>query len=143
MQLTFEHTQPLGAGTNPACAHFATQTAQVFYTKDGRLYAISTDTPLGEWESRVFSAPILASEDRNITHMSLKNFPHYGLYGVWWSDDRHRFAIYEFETIMSEYLEDGSISSRIGDPVTGMNVRIANLNEDFVGEDDGVLAKVA
>ena len=139
MQLQFEHTQPLGAGTNPACAHFATQTAQVFYINDGKLYAISTDTPYGAWESRVFSAPILASEDNNITHMSLKNFPRYGLYGTWWSDDRHRFAIYEFETIMSEYLEDGSISFRIGDPVAGMSVRIANLNEDFVGEDDSIL----
>lgn len=140
MQLVFEHTQPLGAGTNPACAHFATNTAQVFYTKEGRLYAISTDTPMGAWEDREFTSPILASEDKNITHMSLKNFPRYGLYGTWWSDDRHRFAIYEFETIISEYLEDGSISSRIDDPVVGMTVRIANPNEEFIGEDDGVLA---
>jgi uncharacterized protein YgiM (DUF1202 family) len=140
MQLVFEHTQPLGAGTNPACAHFATNTAQVFYINDGKLYAISTDTPLGNWDNRVFSAPVKAAEDENITHMSLKNFPRYGLYGTWWSDDRHRFAIYEFEIIMSEYVEEGSISSRIDDPVVGINLRLANPDESFIGEDEGILA---
>ena len=140
MQLVFEHTQPIGAGTNPACAHFATQTAQVFYISGGELYALTTYTPYGQWEDREFSLPFKAARDQNIEHMTLRNFPRYGLYGTWWSDDRHRFAIYEFEIIMSEYLEDATITSRMDEPITGLSMKVINEGTLFLGEDGGIMS---
>src|SRR5690554_1015102 len=140
MQLTFEYTQPIGAGTNPACAHFATQTAQVFYLNGGELYALTTYTPYGQWEDRDFSLPFKAARDQNIKHVSLRNFPRYGLYGTWWSDDRHRFAIYEFEIIMSEYLEDATITSRMDEPITGLSMKVINEGTLFLGEDGGIMS---
>lgn len=140
MELQFEHSQFICNGKNPTAVHFETNNAQVFYVgADNKIYAISTETPLGEWENRQFSNPVLASTDENVKYMSLKSFPRFGVYGTWHSDDRHRFAIYEFETILGEYLEEANITSIIDNPIEQFQLTLANADEGIIGEDESLL----
>ncbi len=140
MQILIEGWQKIGPGRNPAGVHFATNDVQIFYVNaQGRLEARSASTPMGEWADLTFGPPVLAASDKNVTHMTLKSFPRFGVYGVWWSDDRHRFAIYEYETDITEYLEDGTISSVIDSPVVTMKARFSNPDGAFIGEDEGIL----
>ena len=141
MELEFEYSRQVGTGTNPAVVHFPDNSIMLFWIHEGRLLSGSKiKPPTGDvdWGSLDFGAGEIVTGDKEVSYMRLKNIPRLGIYGVWHSMDpreRHRFAIYEDQSTVTNYLEEGSIELRLDTPVVPMRLTLNNPKQILSGED--------
>ena len=61
-----------------------------------------------------------------MTNFELKVLPGFGIVGSYKNGDVHKLIIYEFEFIMDQFLDSGSISYSIDDPITKLNMSLKN-----------------
>ena len=94
MLLDFDIIQNIAMGTNPVAIHNIDNTVTVTYvSEDGQMKGITADTPLGEWDDRVFDAESRISGEINIQSLHIKTIPRYKNAFVWYADGVHRIAI--------------------------------------------------
>ena len=150
MQLTFEHTQSLGAGTQPQAIHTPENIVQVLFTRpdsQGRIYAMGASTPLGAWASREFNPAYLVCTDVDIEHLKLKYVSASSIFAVWKNETeapetgtvRHRLAVWAMRQDLSKYLESGTIELNENDPVVKLQLTLGNPGQIVSSENDTIL----
>ena len=109
MQPTIEYIHDIDTGSDPVLMHTPENEAFVFYVKNGRMFAVKTTTPLGNWNNNIFSNPTIITMvrfcheetdgflDREVMHLNTKRTTGTHSWLVWKSKDRHRIAIYPFD----------------------------------------------
>ena len=159
MQLTFEHTQSLGAGTQPQAIHTPENIVQVLFTRpdsQGRIYAMDASTPMGAWASRTFGTPYLICTDIAVEFLKLKYVSASSIFVVWKNATeegevvpyqegvthslRHRLAVWAVRQNLSKFLESGTIELRDDDPVTRISAEFGNVNQYVSDEIDSIVA---
>ena len=157
MQLTFEHTQSLGTGSQPQAIHTPENIVQVLYVGDGgRICAKDASTPMGAWADREFSPSYLVCTDVDIEHMKLKYVSASSIFVVWKNDAgegetvpyqegvthtvRHRLAVWAMRQNLSKFLESGTIELRDDDPVARISVEFGNVHQYVSNEIDSIVS---
>jgi hypothetical protein len=155
VELTFEHYQEIGEGSQPAAIHTAENIVQVIYVgTNGSIYAIEASTPMGEWANREFSTPYMICSDVDVIYMKLKYIAS-SIFVVWRNATeegevvpyvpdtvhalRHRFAVWTTRHDFSKYLIDGSIDFSMDDPVTKLSLNFENPSYILSHEDSTLL----
>lgn len=126
MQLKFEHTQKVTDGGNPAAYHSPDNVLQVFYVEGGRMYAVETETPFGNFDNRQFTLPALAAPDTGVQHLSISYLPRINLWATWRSGSKHRMAVFLLKQETNRYLVDGDLSFTDDDPVVSLSLTLDN-----------------
>lgn len=94
MQLEFEFVQSIVQGRNPIVLHGADNNVFVVYTAaDGKMKAMLTSTPLGEWEDRIFTDGGVISGEVNDTYLKSKSLTGIQNVFVWKSESSYRIAL--------------------------------------------------
>lgn len=155
MELTFEFSQEIGAGSQPAAIHTAENTVQVMYVGDnGSIYATEASTPMGEWNAREFNTPYMICDDVDCLYMKLK-YVASSIFVVWKNATvdgevvpyvkntvhsvRHRFAVWSVLQDFSKYLIDGTIEFSLEDPVSTISLSFENPKYVMSHEDSTAL----
>jgi len=142
MQLTFAHTQVIGAGYQPCAIHSEDNYAQVIFVGDGGyIYAVDAPTPLGNFNSLVFSDPYKICDDIAVEYLKLRHDAN-SIMVVWKNDAeegetvpyqpgvthdlRHRFAVWAVRQNISKYLVNGSVSFSLDDSVATLSLTLEN-----------------
>ena len=148
MQLQFEHTQSLGAGTQPQAIHTPENIVQVLYVGDGgKIYAMDASTPMGAWDDREFNPAYLVCTDVDIEHLKLKYVSASSIFAVWKNETeegetgtvRHRLAVWAMRQDLSKYLESGTIELNENDPVVKLQLTLGNPGQIVSSENDTIL----
>ena len=148
MQLQFDHTQSLGAGTQPQAIHTPENIVQVLFVGDGgRIYAMDASTPMGAWDDREFNPPYLVCTDVDIEHLKLKYVSASSIFAVWKNETeegetgtvRHRLAVWAMRQDLSKYLESGTIELNENDPVVKLQLTLGNPGQIVSSENDTIL----
>ncbi len=144
MEMTWEHTQHIRAGTQPVAYHAAgdAQVVQVLYVDpaDTFIHLIEADTTGGMWESRSFSLPFIAGPDASVHYLRLVCAPDINVYVMWESDDRHRLAVLNLIGDASANLVSGTVEFRADDPGVTLHLELANPANHLAWEQDAVLS---
>lgn len=150
MQLQFEHTQNLGAGTQPQAIHTPENIVQVLFTRpdsQGRIYAMDASTPMGQWDDREFNPAYLVCTDVDIEHLKLKYVSAASIFAVWKNETeapetgtvRHRLAVWAMRQDLSKYLDSGVIELNENDPVVKLSLTLENPSQLVSNENDTIL----
>ena len=152
MQLTFEHQQNIGAGTQPAAIHSADNHVQIFFVRDSKIHVMDAETPFGAWDARDFNAAYVACRDTDPLFLKLKYLSGTNIWVVWRnmaedSDEgyqpdyvRHRIAVFTLLQNVSKYLATGSLEFSQNNPVAQLVLELKNPNQEVSSEDDSVIA---
>ena len=158
MQLTFDHTQLIGTGTQPSAIHTPENICQVLYVdpdSQGRIFAKDASTPMGNWADLDFAPAYMVSTDTDVEFMKLKYVSAQSLFVVWHNATepgetvplnpavthslRHRMAVWAMRQNLSKYLVDGEIEFRLDDPVAKLNIEFENPGYIVSHEDETIL----
>ena len=128
MRLTFEILKTnIDTGSYPDLIHFANTQAQIFSIDDGKLTGVPTDKiDNGEWDNVIFQEEVDIAPDDNMSHFEVKILQGFGIIGGYKTGNIHKLIIYEFAFEMDRYLDTGSISYAIDDPITTFNLNLKN-----------------
>ena len=107
MELTFEHSQKVADGHNPAGFHYADNYIKVSYDNGlGAIETVRADTPMGDFDSLIFGAPgdgiQNTVDDIDPAHMKAYSYSGREHWIVWVSEhndpaeEHHRIAKYKF-----------------------------------------------
>lgn len=137
MKLDFTEVQELSNGKFPDVLHFFDNEAQVFFLKNGELFGKVTDTPLGEWNERIFEEEIKIEIDKNMGNLELSSISEFGAFGCYKTGDTHKLIIYEMQIDISPYLNSGSIKYSTSSPIVTFSLNLENpknTNAEYKGE---------
>ena len=134
MELTFEHSQKVADGHNPAAYHTPDNQLQVLFTDAGNIKATYTDTPMGEFDSREFVAPYTVASDDSVEHLRVTYLPRMNVFWSWEADGLHRLAMMILKQDGSPYLKDGTISFKDSDAVATLGLTLDNPDGMFAAE---------
>lgn len=151
MQLTFEHLQTVGAGSQPDAIHTADNIVQVIFAgQNGSIYATEASTPMGEWANLEFTPSYMICDDLNVEYLKVK-FIASSIFVCWKNAAesgevvpyvpgvthtlRHRFAVWSVRQDLSKYLIDGTIEFDMDDPVAKITLSFENPNYIMSHED--------
>ena len=134
MELIFSKILEVGNGLNPDIIQFPDTSAEVFFLEEGRLKG----QPILKTDG-VFSVPELEpivdiSPDHNISDFKLRVLSGFGVIGSYKTEDAHKLLIYEYMKDISDYLENGSISSSIQSPIDSMSLTLQNPMNKVTGQ---------
>lgn len=149
MELVFEYTENIVAGSKPAVVHLANGDVYLFSVLDGRLMYRKWVTADGDvpWDEPAFDTAKIGTEDKNMSLVRLKSMPRVGIFGSWHqnvvyegsdmvSPERHRFAVWDDENDMSRFLRDCSIEMAQGNPIMSVRITLDNPSQYVSGEQD-------
>ena len=154
MQLTFEHTQNIGQGTQPSAIHTPENVVQVLYVTgdNGMIHAMDASTPMGAWANREFNPSYLVCADVDVVHMKLKYISASSIFVAWRNETedgeptptsphnlRHRLAVWSMRQDLSKYLRGGTIELREDDPVSRITLEFENPGQIVSDERDTIL----
>ncbi len=134
MQLTFEHSQKIADGSNPAGYHTPDSRFQVMFTEGGKVKTTTTTTPTGYFADRTFSTPYAIATDEEVEFLRVTYLPRVNLLAHWESEDRHRLTVLILKQDASQYLESGTIQYRDQDPGATMTLTLQNPEGLFAAE---------
>lgn len=127
MELNFEFYKEVGPGASPDLVHFPNTQGQVFYTQSGQLYGIPTEKiEHGLWGDVELQEGINISPDKGISFFAVDALPGWGAVGGYKTGNLHKMIIYEFAWEMDKYLESGSISHRLENPISSFSLKLQN-----------------
>ena len=136
MQLTWEHSQKITNGHNPAAYHSPDNVLQVLYVDDlGSIRATATETPFGNFADRQFFGTEFAAQDTGVQHLSLSYLPRMNIWAVWESEGRHRMGVFHLKQEANKYLDSGSVSFQAGDPGVSLSLTLENPQGIICAED--------
>jgi hypothetical protein len=137
MEIPWELHQEVGAGANPAAFHSPDNVLQVFYTVGGRLYAMRTDTPFGEFDARVFTPGLLASQDEGVQHLKLTYLPRINVFAAWLNAaGEQRLAVFVLKQDLTDYIDVATITMQQGTPVASFMATLENPSGIVSSEQD-------
>lgn len=134
MELTFEHSQKVADGHNPAGYHAPDNVFQVMFTSEGKLNATTTPTPYGNFEAREFIIPYEVAMDEAVGGLRVTYLPRINLFAHWQAEDLHRLALMVLKQDASPYLNEGSITFREDDPGATISLSLENPKGLFAAE---------
>jgi len=141
MQLTFEYTQNLGAGTAPQAVHMMDNGLRlIFLDTDNTVKGKVTYPSLGNYSSLTFKSLGRISADIDVSKPSLKKVAHHGAYGFWSSEGIHRFIMYMFPVDISNTHLSGNISYSKGSVISQLSISFQNAGGALVSRYRNVLA---
>lgn len=126
MELIFDNIAIIGAGNYPDFVQFEKTEGQLFFIQDGKLMGTPSEELDGDFSSPIWRDTDDIAPDTNMTNFELKVLPGFGIVGSYKNGDVHKLIIYEFEFIMDQFLDSGSISYSIDDPITKLNISLKN-----------------
>lgn len=137
MELTFEHTQKICDGHNPAGYHTPDNYFQVLGRDEPDIIATRCHTPMGHFDSREFIAVYPVAEETGAGGLRATYLPRINLFAHWWQeappDKRHRLALMVLKQDVSKLLNDGKIAFREDDPGSSLSLTLENP--------DGIIAQ--
>ena len=151
MQLTFETTRNLGAGSQPSAIHTSDNYVQVFHVTTGQIHVMSAETPLGTW-GEIVGSPHLAARDEDVQWLKLKYLSGVNIWATWQNlalpedrdymagYDRHRVAVFRLFQNVSKYLSSGSLEFSQTNPVAQLILELQNPSQAISGESDAIVA---
>jgi len=148
MELLFELISNLGPGYNPSAVHLPNNDVILFSVFEGRLKYRTWTPEVGNvpWNSPTFGEIDIATADKNMSLVRLKNIPRVGIFGSWKQDivrdesnniitpERHRFAIWDSQNDITNYLESGSIKLGSDSIISSANFTFKNPSGYLSGE---------
>lgn len=128
MELTFENVGIVGQGNYPDFVQFERTEGEVFFLDEGLMYGTPSAKLDGGFSNPTWyeNTEITPGEDIGITNLELKTLSGFGIVGSYTTPTKHRLIIYEFQQDVSDYLNSGTISHSIGDPVSRFNLTLEN-----------------
>ena len=148
MELSFEYSQELGPGLNPAAVHLPNNSLMLLNLKNGSLKYLTAPLAPGDinYGTVIFGREKKGTRDLGLSFVKVKNVPRLGLFGVWhqaespYNEQRHRFAIYEEEMELSKYVIEGSIELSLDSPIAAIALSLENPEQVISGEERSRLA---
>ena len=126
MRLTFEQSAELGSGVSPQVLHLP-------------------DNTVWPWDDPKFGDTMIATADKEISKMRIKNIPRVGAFGAWHqeevlingkivSPERQRFGIWDAINDITNFLESGSIQFDLNNIVSQASFTFKNPFNRLAGE---------
>lgn len=127
MILEFEIDKTFSEGEMPDMIDFPNKKGQLFYIKDGKLFAKASEEIInGKWEDVELEEELDVSPDGNISFFSLSSLTGFGAYGTYRSGSTHKLIIYEYAKEYQEYLNNGNISHNGDSPISSLTLTLEN-----------------
>lgn len=132
MELTFENIAIVGQGKYPDFVQFERTEGEVFFLDSGLMFGTPSEKLKGDFSSPVWldTNEIGPKDDVDITNLELKTLSGFGVVGSYTTPTKQRLIIYEFQQDISDYLNSGTISHTIDDPVSRYNLTLENPDID-------------
>ena len=128
IELTFENIGIVGEGKYPDFVQFERTEGEIFFLNEGLMFGTPSKKLDGVFSDPVWyeTEEITPGADTDITNLELKTLSGFGVVGSYTTPTKHRLIIYEFQQDVSDYLNSGTISHSIGDPVSRFNLTLDN-----------------
>lgn len=128
MELTFENIAIIGTGNYPDFVQFERTEGQVFFLDNGLMYGTPSEKLDGDFSEPVWldTVEISPKGDISMTNLELKTLSGFGIVGSYTTPTAHKLIIYEFQQDISPYLNSGTISHSIDDPISRFNLTLDN-----------------
>lgn len=99
MKITVESSKLIAGGTAPQIVHDEEGLVHLFYVPNGerRIQHLTSEVPLGNWDSLNFTTPTDIAPDDNVEHFNVEYLPDGKMWFVWKNSDTHRFAVWRDE----------------------------------------------
>lgn len=131
LQLNWEYNAQVGNGSNPDLIHFPNGQSQLFYLKNGSLYGKPTEiVENGEWGNVIMQSESEVSPDSGMSYFHLDTLPGFGAIGGYHADNKHKLIIYEFMFELDIYLNNGSITHSIDNPISSFTLTLENADSE-------------
>ena len=112
MELKFEFTQQIGTGKLIGMAHFPDNFARVFFINDSnKLVMQKTETPMGNWQGRTFTAQTIAFDRTSVQECQLYYIPHEFLFGI--ALIKNKPTLLYYDTTTEKFLDVIEVISKI------------------------------
>ena len=136
MQLTFEHSQKVCDGHQPAGFHAPDNVLQVLFVgADGRPYGVETNTPHGDFKDREFTDEHRVGNDESVQFLRVTYLPRVNLWVTWLTGQLHRMSVFILKQDISDYLADGNITFQKDDPGATLSLTLENPRGIIAAED--------
>lgn len=152
MELQFLTPQQIYIGDNPSLVHMSNNSLWAFQIDAGRLKGseLISNPPEIDWESLLYSAFSIITNDKSMSLVRLKNIPRMGVFGTWKQNqilegenvvtpERHRFAIWGSTSDVSKYLGNCTVELNDGSPVSSIHMQLENPGQLLSGEDNSMV----
>lgn len=128
MELIFETIDTIGQGKYPDFVEFEKTEGEIFYLDNGLMFGTPSEKLEGDFSSPVWleSSDISPKDETNMKHLELKTLSGFGIVGSVVTDTKQILLIYEYQVDVSPYLNAGTISHSISDPISRFNLTLEN-----------------
>lgn len=126
MKLDFVIQQTFEKGAYPDVIDLYNNESQLLYIGNDGLYGGTTTTQYGSWINKTFEEPVKLLTGSTFSNLEMNKLGGFGVIGVIKQGNSHNLLIYEFQEDISEYLNSGTISHSIDNPVSRFNLTLEN-----------------
>ena len=128
MELSFENIEIIGTGNYPDFVQFENTEGQIFFLNNGLMYGTPSEKLDGDFSDPVWlsTTEIGPKDDIGMSNLELKTLSGFGIVGSYTTPTAHKLIIYEFQQDISPYLNSGTISHSVDDPISRFNLTLDN-----------------
>lgn len=128
MELTFENIGIVGAGNYPDFVQFERTEGEIFFLDGGLMFGTPSEKLDGDFSNPIWhdTEEITPGGDSGITNLELKTLSGFGIVGSYTTPTAQKFIIYEFKYAITDYLNSGTITHSISDPISRFNLTLEN-----------------
>lgn len=132
MELQFETYGKVGGGKFPDFVEFERTDGQLFFVDQGQIYGNPSERFHGDFTNPIWSKKhnVSPKGDNDISNLELKTLSGFGIVGCYRTSTAQKLIIYEFQHDISNYLDSGTITHSISDPVSRFRLSLENPHEE-------------